>query len=217
MTDSIAMPKTPKPSASGATATSGYLGVDLGEFQLGAEVCSESKGSGFHVRGVDFLLFPQCEGGNLSAPIINIPCGMQTKEGVTWKLDTETGEIETNCPGKKRKYLKDEMMTLTVSLNAIALNNSELMSLLQGRQTSPAGNMRIGGYGSLKRYIVALIDRESMTMAIYPDAQYVPESLEIKYAYDSEPSSEITFDISKVDLGDGQPFFYEVRSIATKG
>ena len=215
MTDSIMMPKAPN-KANAQAPEAGYLGVDLGEFQLGAEACSESKGYGFHIRGLEFLLFPQCESGNLSTPIVSIPCGLQTKEGITWKLDTETGEIETNCPGKKRKYLKDEMMTLTVSLNAIALNNPELMALLQGRQTSAAGNMRIGGYGSLKRYIVALIDRESMTMAIYPDAQYIPESLEIKYAYDSEPSSEITFDISKVDLGDGQPFFYEVRSIAPK-
>jgi hypothetical protein len=53
-----------------------------------------------------------------------------------------------------------------------------------------------------------------MTAAIYPDVQYVMDSIQVKKTFDSEPTSKIMLTVNKADIGDGDPFFYEVRSIA---
>ena len=216
MTDSIAMPKAPT-KANTQAPQAGYLGVDLGEFQLGTEECKKINGNGSLVRGLEFLLFPQCNNGaEANKPIISIPCDYQTKDGITWALKHETGEISTNCPNETRLFTKKENMTLEVGLSAIALNDASMMDFLQGRIIGANGNVRATGFGAIRNYTAVLIDRESMTMAIYPNVQYKPDSVEVKYSYDNEPSSKIMFMVSKADLGDGQPFFYEVRSIAPK-
>jgi hypothetical protein len=223
MNDTNSVKGSPKggamaPNNTPATPGKGYLGVDLGDFQMSPDECKKVNGSGSLVRGLEVLLFPQCQGDevNNNQPILSIKCEGQTKDGVTWDLKHETGEINTNCPNETRYYTKKEMMTVEVGISAITLNDEGFIGFSQGMVDGPNGNKRAIGYGAIRNYILVLLDRESGTMAIYPNVQYKPESVQIKYTFDSEPTSKIMFQVSKTDLGDGQPFFYEVRKIEPK-
>lgn len=211
-------PKSQKASATAptASATASHLGIDLGDYQLSKAACDRSNNNRSLIRGLELYLYPQCSMDGQNTPLLSIPCEYQTKEGITWAMEAETGEIETNCPGTTRKYMKKEMMKITVSINALALNDDSLLNMLQGRITGKTGNMRSIGFGAIRSFIIALVDRESGTVAIYPDVQYVPGEMSIKYSYDSEPSTELTFEVSKADIGDGEPFFYEVRTLEPK-
>ncbi len=216
MTDVI-LPNSSKKGSSMNTpitpANPNPLGLDLGEFRLTSEECRRANQGAKLVYGLDFMLFEQCS-NSMNTPILSINCEAQTADGITWDLKADTGEIATNCPNSKRSYLKHESMTIEVSLSAIALADRHIIDFLEGRRTAANGNVRSYGFGAVKTYIVALIDRESMTAAIYPSVQYIPSSIQIKRAWNSEPSSKIMFTVSKADMGDGDPFFYETRSIA---
>ena len=201
------------PNSSGTPSTNS-LGLDLGDFRLTDEECRRAKGSRKLVYGLEFYLFEQC-GENANTPVLHLTCEDQTADGITWDLKADTAEIATNCPNTKRSYLKHESMTLDVSLSAVALADPIILDFLEGRRASANGNMRSYGFGSIKTYTAVLVDRESMTAAIYPNTQYIPSSIQIKRAFNSEPSSKIMFTVSKADIGDGETFFYEVRSIAT--
>lgn len=213
----ILMPKSSKSSpmnGPNVPVNSNPLGLNLGEFRLTDEECRRANTASRLVYGVEFYLFEQCS-ENMNSPILYLNCEAQTQDGITIDLKAETGEIQTNCPGSKRSYLKTETMTLEVSLSAVALADSTIIDFLEGRKSSGNGNIRSYGHGAVKTYMVALVDRESMTAAIYPYVQYIPSSIQIKRAFNSEPSSKIMFTVSKANLGDGDPFFYEVRSIAS--
>lgn len=216
MTD-IIMPSSPKK----ATATNAVapvqndnpLGLDLGDFRLTSDACTRANQSGYLVYGLEFYLFQQCS-DTMNLPILHLNCEAQTQDGITWDLKADTAEISTNCPNSKRSYLKHESMTIEVGLSAVALADPAIMDFLEGRRAAANGNLRSYGHGSIKTYTVALVDRQSMTAAIYPSVQYIPSSIQVKRAWNSEPSSKIMFTVSKADLGDGDPFFYEVRTIA---
>lgn len=216
MTD-IIMPSSPKKSSvMNATApepNNNPLGLDLGDFRLTSDACKRANQSGYLVYGLEFYLFQQCS-DSMNSPILHLNCEAQTQDGITWDLKADTAEISTNCPNSKRSYLKHESMTIEVGLSAVALADPTIMDFLEGRRAAANGNLRSYGHGSIKTYTVALVDRQSMTAAIYPSVQYIPSSIQIKRAWNSEPSSKIMFTVSKADLGDGDPFFYEVRSIA---
>lgn len=212
----ILMPKSTKASsmtAPNVPVNGNPLGLDLGEFRLTNEECRRANNASRLVYGVEFYLFEQCS-ENLNSPILHLNCEAQTQDGITIDLKAETGEIQTNCPGSKRSFLKTETMMIEVSLSAVALADNTIIDFLEGRRTGGSGNVRSYGHGAVKTYMVALVDRESLTAAIYPYVQYIPSSIQIKRAFNSEPSSKIMFTVSKADIGDGDPFFYEVRSIA---
>ena len=216
MTD-IIMPSSPKKGSTMNTPhvppNDNPLGLDLGEFRLTTDACKRANQSGYLVYGLEFYLFEQCS-ETMNSPILHLNCEAQTQDGITWDLKADTAEISTNCPNSKRSYLKHESMTIEVGLSAVALADPTIMDFLQGVRSAANGNLRTYGYGSIKTYTVALVDRQSMTAAIYPSVQYIPSSIQVKRAWNSEPSSKIMFTVSKADLGDGDPFFYEVRSIA---
>ena len=216
MTD-IIMPNTSKKTASmnapSMPVNDNPLGLDLGEFRLTSDACKRANQSGYLVYGLEFYLFEQCS-ETMNSPILHLNCEAQTQDGITWDLKADTAEISTNCPNSKRSYLKHESMTIEVGLSAVALADTAVMDFLQGVRTAANGSLRSYGYGAIRTYTVALVDRQSMTAAIYPSVQYIPSSIQVKRAWNSEPSSKIMFTVSKADLGDGDPFFYEVRSIA---
>lgn len=190
------------------------LGLDLGAFRLSDEECKRAKSASKLVYGLEFYLFEQCS-DNLNSPVFHLSCEGQTQDGITIDLKADVGEVATNCPNSKRSFLKHESVTIEVSLSAVALADSGIMSFLEGRRLGENGNMRSYGHGAVKNYMAVLVDPESETAEIYPNVQYIPSSIQIKRAWNSEPSSKIMFTASKANIGDGKAFFSEVRSLTT--
>jgi hypothetical protein len=210
----------PQPQSAGPakvaaqSKASGFKGIDLSQYLLSSETCIARNKSANKVHGLDVALFPQCgSAADLAKSIFYVGCEYQSKSGVTWSMKAETGEIETNCPGRKVMFMKREFVDIEVDLNANAIADSDLMDWVQGRRAAMGGAVRTHGFGSIRSYMLVLIDSVSSTMSIYPDVQYVPTNIDIKYAYDAPPTMKLMFTASLVDLGDGsEPFFSEVRS-----
>ncbi len=205
------------PAANAAAGDNTFRGIDLSKYRLSDELCKSRNTNGNKVKGLSMALFPQC--GDVKAmgkSVFYAGCDYQSKNGITWDLKTETGEIESNCRGKRSYFLKRSMIDIEIELNANALADEALMDWVQRRTRSGSGEnavVRAHGPRSIESYMLVLIDDISGTLAIYPDVQYLPASIQIKYVNDTPSTFKLMFNASEVDLGDGtEPFFYEVRN-----